>query len=56
MLTVEQIKRKLQDRNLVKVAAGAGISYPALWNLVNKKQENLHYKTVKKISDYLEEK
>jgi len=56
MLTLEQIRRKLKDRNLKKVSENTGISYPAIWNLVNKEQENTHYKTVKKLSDYLEEK
>ena len=53
MLTLEQIRLKLQDRNLKKVANNIGMNYLVLWRAV-KKNTSPSYKTVKKISDYLE--
>jgi len=55
MLTLEQIKKRLKDRNLKKVSVVTGISYPAVWNIANKNQEKVQYRTVKMLSDYLEE-
>ena len=54
MLDLEQVKKRLVDSNLVKVAASAGLSYPAVYRLMNKDQAGVHYITVKKLSDYLE--
>lgn len=52
MLTLEQIKERLQDSNLAKVAQKAGIHYNSLYGLM--KGRNPSYDTVKKLSDYLE--
>lgn len=54
MLTMEEIKEKLKDRTLTKVAEATGLSYPTVWKIANEANERTEYNTVKKISDYLE--
>jgi transcriptional regulator with XRE-family HTH domain len=54
MLTIEEIREKLQDRNLTKVAASIGITRVYLSAIANGKQLNPSYDIVKKLSDYLE--
>jgi transcriptional regulator with XRE-family HTH domain len=54
MLTVEEIKDKLKDRTLTKVAEATGLSYPTVWKIANCESERVEYGTVKKLSDYLE--
>lgn len=53
MLTLEQIRDRLESMNLYRVAAKAGIHPNALYSLVNGKSDP-KYSTVKKVSDYLE--
>ncbi len=55
MLTLNEIKEELQDRNLVKVAEGSGVNYNALCRLINGKTKPM-YDTVEKLSNYLEGK
>jgi predicted transcriptional regulator len=52
MLTLEQIKQKLEDANLKRVAEKAGVHYNSLYGLM--RGRNPSYDTVKKLSDYLE--
>lgn len=54
MLTLEQIVRKLADRNLSKVSEATGLNHAGLCRLVKNPSERVEYKTVKKLSDYLE--
>ena len=52
MLTIEQIKKLLEDRHLSIVAKNAGIGEATIFRLA--KGKNVAYQTVKKLSDYLE--
>jgi hypothetical protein len=54
MLTVEEILKRLEDRNLRTVAARAGVSYPVVWRLSKFPEYGVNYETVKALSDYLE--
>ena len=50
MLTIEQIKKLLEDRHLSIVAKNAGIGEATIFRLA--KGKNVAYPTVKKLSDY----
>jgi hypothetical protein len=52
MLTIEQIVERLKDRNLTKVTAAVGLSYPVVHKIANGGTGN--YDSVKALSDYLE--
>lgn len=55
MLTVEQVKQRLTDANLKRVAENCGVHPATIYRLM---QENSSpsYETVKALSDYLESK
>lgn len=53
MLTVEQIRKRLQDANLKRVAENAGIHPATVYRLMQDDSKPL-YETVKALSDYLE--
>ena len=53
MLTVEQIKRRLEDANLKRVAENAGL-HPATVYRFMRGQGRTAYETVKALSDYLD--
>ena len=52
-MTVEQIKRRLEDANLKLVAENAGL-HPATVYRLMQGQGRTAYETVKALSDYLE--
>jgi len=52
MLEIEEIAKRLKDRNLTKVADGCNLSYPVVHKIANGGTGN--YDSVKKLSDYLE--
>jgi DNA invertase Pin-like site-specific DNA recombinase len=54
MLTIEEIVKKLADRNLSEVARRTELSLPTVWRIANNQAGNTGYETVKKLSDYLE--
>lgn len=54
MLTLEQVVERLADRNLRQVSDRSGIPYITLYNVAKGKSVP-HYKTIKAISDYLEQ-
>lgn len=54
MLTIEQIKARLADANLKRVAEKSGIHPASLYRLMNDENEPM-YSTVKTLSDYLEQ-
>jgi transcriptional regulator with XRE-family HTH domain len=56
MLTLEEIKTALQDRNLRAVSENTGVYYQTLVEIANGKNTNPSYKTLKALSDYLEGK
>lgn len=51
MLTVEQIKQRLEDRNIMDVSRATGIHQ----NTIYKLNEKSSYKVVKALYDYLEQ-
>lgn len=55
MLTINQIKESLADRNLSEVARRIGMRRQQLWLIVNGISPNPTLKTMERISTYLEE-
>lgn len=55
MLTINQIKEALADRNLSEVARRIGMRRQQLWLIVNGISPNPTLKTMQRISTYLEE-
>lgn len=55
MLTINQIKEALADRNLSEVARRIGMRRQQLWLIVNGISPNPTLKTMDRISTYLEE-
>lgn len=53
MLSIEQIKSRMSDRNISEVARRLNITRPYLSNIINGKYKP-SYDMLKKISDYLE--
>lgn len=53
MLTIEQIKQRLQDRNLEAVARATGVSRQTISSIKNGKAKMPSYQTIKILSDYL---
>lgn len=54
MLTLEQIKERLSDKNLSEVARRIGVTGAYLSAIVRGSKVNPSYEIVKKLSDYLE--
>lgn len=52
MMTLEQIREKLKDRNLSAVADAIGVHRNAIYRLVND-QSNPSYETVRRLVEYL---
>jgi DNA-binding phage protein len=53
MMTIEQIKDRLRDANLKRVAKNAGIHPATVYRFMQEDSKPL-YETVKALSDYLE--
>jgi len=53
ILTIEEIAEKLQDRILTKVSISTKLSYPTVWKIARGKSEDVDYKTVVVLSEYL---
>ncbi len=56
MLNPEQIKDKLHDRKLSVVAEQTGLSVQTLWYIRSGKSKAPEFETIKKLSDYFEER
>lgn len=54
MLSLEQIKTKLQDRKLYYIAQQIDVSYPTLKKLADGKEDNYTLDTIRKVSEYFE--
>lgn len=54
MLKIDEIVKRLKDRNLATVARQSGVSYTSLWQIANNLQTHPKYKNIEKLSDYLE--
>ena len=55
MLDIEEIKRRLVDRKMGKVAEATGITRQTLYNFLSGRTENPSHELVLKLSNYLEE-
>ena len=53
MMTLEQVKGALADRNLSEISRRTGITYYKIWRIVQGKGEP-SYQVVKALSEYLE--
>jgi len=55
MLSLEEIRERLKDRNMAEVARKTGISHITVWKLRSGAQDNFSYATIKALSDYFGE-
>lgn len=53
MMTLDQIRKELADRNIQAVSKATGISAHSIYRLIKQDGQPL-YVTAKKLSDYLE--
>lgn len=53
MLTLEDIKRRLSDRRLSRVAEATGLHYNTVRNIAIGENKNPTYDVLKTLSDYL---
>lgn len=54
MLTLEEIRARLEDRNLKEISRRTGIGYASLHAIAAGVRSNPTYSTLKPLSDYLE--
>ena len=53
MMTLEQVREALQDRNLAKVSESTGLHYQTVYRVANGIGSQVSYQVVKSLSDYL---
>lgn len=53
MMTIEQIRAALSDRNIKSVCRATGLSYPTVLGIKSGKSDNPQYHTVAKLAEYL---
>ena len=56
MMTLEELKLKLEDRNLKQVAKNSGVSYETVLTIATGKNKNPSYNSVLKLINYLGDK
>lgn len=54
MLSLQEIREKLQDSNLSAVARKIGMSQPQMWRLMKHTNPNPTIKTLERMTAYLE--
>lgn len=54
MLSIEEIRTRLSDRNLSEVSRRVGLSYQTIFYFCQNDHHNPSHKTVKVLSEYLE--
>lgn len=54
MLTIEQIREQLADRNLTAVSVACNVNYKTLWRIASGIEDNPTYQILKKLSDYIQ--
>jgi len=54
MLSIEEIKTRLGDRNLAEVSRRVGLSYQTVFYFCQEESNNPSHNTVKLLSEYLE--
>jgi transcriptional regulator with XRE-family HTH domain len=53
MLDLDQIAKKLSDRNLNKVARETNLAYDTVWRVAKGRAKQPSYEVVKRLSEYL---
>ena len=53
MMTLDQIRKALEDRKLKAVAEATGLAYDTVWRVSRGDTKRVSYETVKALSDYL---
>ena len=53
MMTLEQVKEKLQDRNIAEVSRRCNLQYQTVFNIATGRNKNPSYNTVLKLINYL---
>lgn len=56
MMTLEEIRRALADRNLKRVSEATGLSYPTIWKVAREESPQVKYTTLKTLNTYLNRK
>lgn len=56
MLSLQEIREKLQECNLAAVGRKIGMSQPQIWRLMNHPSPNPTIKTLERVTAYLEER
>lgn len=54
MLTIEEIRNRLEDRQLKKVAKATGLSTQTLWRIRQSKDVSVRFDTAYKLAQYFE--
>lgn len=54
MMTLEQVRQALQDRNLAKVASSTSLHYETVRRVYKGDFKQISYNTIKELSDYLQ--
>ena len=54
MLSLEEIRKRLQDRKILFIQADTGLAFTTIQDVRDNKNANPTIKTLLKISDYLE--
>ena len=54
MLTIEEIRKRLEDRQLSKVAKATGLSTQTLWRIRQSKDVSVRFDTAHKLAEYFE--
>lgn len=54
-MTLEEIRKALEHRNLRKVAETSGVSYDTVWRIAKNRAKNPSFHNVEKIKAYLEQ-
>ena len=54
MMTTEQIKQALKDRNLMAVSRASGVAYETVRKVASGSSDDLKFRSVQRLSDYLE--
>ena len=53
LLSLPEIQRRLEDRNLSEVARRVGMTRQQVWSIASGLNTNPSYETIKRLSDYL---
>lgn len=55
MLTLDEVRQRLQDRRLAVVAEATGITMPTLWRIRRDPKTGVRYSTLEKLNRYFEQ-